>query len=194
MRVSMDERQRVFWSRNFCVFFFRSFLLLFVTYAYNEVCTVYFYNLQFGWQCRVLAPLIVHCIERVLCCALLCRTAFGVRACVCGLFLAMFGFTMSSVRLILSVNGCKSIQKLLISYVLVCVSKWRCLNCICIVRVQSSSSLILPQSLCVCIVSIFFYGSAFGCFNMCMPNIISVQLVAIFLRAHNHCAHIKIPL
>lgn len=114
--VSMDERRRRrFKHDTFLVsHFFLRFLLLFVTYAYNEVCAVYFYNLQFGWRCRVLAPLIcLLCIVSAVCCT----------QCAYGLFLAMFGFTMSSVRLILSVNGCKSIQKLLISYVLVCVSK-----------------------------------------------------------------------
>lgn len=137
----MDEERRLyirfFWLRIFFFFVFYCYLY----HAYNKVCTVYFYNLQFGWRCRVLAPLI--CLLYCEYCAVLCCVYY---------FSAMFGFTMSSVRLILSVNGCKSIQKLLISYVLVCVSKWRCLNYTCIVRVQFSLSLCLYAYVHACIV------------------------------------------
>lgn len=126
-------------------------------------------------------------VLRELCCTL-CS--------VYGLFLAMFGFTMSSVRLILSVNGCKSIQKLLISYVLVCVSKWRCLNYICIVRVQFSSSLSFSLNFCVCIVSfllvcIWLVQRLYAKYNF---NPVGCHFLCTFTYTRTLNAHIKMPL
>lgn len=150
-------------------------------HAYNEVCTVYFYNLQFGWRCRVLAPLIclLYCEY---CIVLYCVVSHTL--CVWIIFgYVWLYYVISPVDIEcewLQINSKIANQLCPSLRIKMTVSKLY-LYCACSILFLSlslSPSLSLTQSACVCIVLLL------DCFNVYVPNTISIHLVAIFVHIH----------